>query len=128
MNNSGNSTRKATVTSASLEMMQPCSTAMIGNLLSSVAAFNVFRIDYLELNSLTMLLREMIRRGCLAVAAFFIMPCGPYRALSRKVAITSVVPATAPKPIQKEVLTPTIYMTTKMIKSESNPPANKKRY
>lgn len=42
VNSSGNSTRYATVMSASLLMMQPFSTANSGNLLSSVAVFITF--------------------------------------------------------------------------------------
>ena len=44
---SGSSTSKATVMSASLEMMQPCSTASSGNLFSSVVIFDVFLILFL---------------------------------------------------------------------------------
>ena len=40
-------TRKATVMSASFEMMQPFSTAKRGNFLSSVVAFNIFLMVFL---------------------------------------------------------------------------------
>ena len=46
VNNSGSSTRKATVISASLLMMQSRSTASNGNLLSIVAAFSTFLIFF----------------------------------------------------------------------------------
>ena len=44
VNSSGSSTEKATVISASLETMQPFSTAKSGNFRSNVVAFNVFLI------------------------------------------------------------------------------------
>ena len=47
VNSSGSSTLKATVMSASFEMMQPFSTAKSGNFLSSVVAFNVFLMFFL---------------------------------------------------------------------------------
>ena len=46
VNSSGSSTLKATVMSASFETMQSDSTASSGNLLSNVAAFNVFLIGF----------------------------------------------------------------------------------
>lgn len=45
MNSSGRKTLKPMVTSASLERMHPSSTDRIGNLLSSVAAFNIFLMN-----------------------------------------------------------------------------------
>ena len=47
VNSSGSSTLKATVMSASFEMMQPFSTAKRGNFLSSVVAFNIFLMFFL---------------------------------------------------------------------------------
>ena len=47
VNSSGSSTLKATVRSASFDMMQPFSTAKRGNFLSSVVAFNIFLIVFL---------------------------------------------------------------------------------
>ena len=45
VNSSGRKTLKPMVTSASLERMHPSSTDRIGNLLSSVAAFNIFLMN-----------------------------------------------------------------------------------
>ena len=75
-NTSGSVTRKATVMSASLLTMQPCSTAMMGNLLSNVDAFNILLIIYdcCLLIRRVIRFRERILRGCLRDANSFISP------------------------------------------------------
>ena len=62
--------------SASLLTMQPCSTAMMGNLLSSVDAFNILLIIYdcCLLIRRVIRFRERILRGCCRAANSFISP------------------------------------------------------
>lgn len=79
-NTSGSVTRKATVMSASLLTMQPCSTAMTGNLLSSVDVVNVLLMIY----DCCCLIRRVIRLredspGMLPGGKGFISPWLPKR-------------------------------------------------
>ena len=118
-NTSGSVTRKATVMSASLLTMQPCSTAMTGNLLSSVDVVNVLLIIYdcCFLIRRVIRFREMIRRGCCRAARSFISPWLPNCLFSEKVSQTIAVAADTPKPIHTHCPMPAVYMMT-------NPPGH----
>lgn len=116
--------------SASLLTMQPCSTAMMGNLLSSVDAFNILLIIYdcCLLIRRVIRFRERILRGCCRAANSFISPWLPYLRFSVKVSHTSTVAADTPKPMQIHCPTPAIYMMTNITNTASRPAAKINRY